>query len=184
MQPFREPGPGRAGILATATREFARDGIRGTSLRQIADAAGVTKAAVYHHFRTKDDIVRAILEPALTDLTLIVRRAREHTGITGQVESAVIALADQAVRHRRTWSILLQDPAAAQLLTADPAGAATMAALQDVLSGPRPDDARRLAVSMFLCGLIGPALDAGLSDIDEDRIRRGIIAAGLRLLAS
>ena len=38
---------------------FARNGVGGTSLRMIADELGVTKAAVYHQYNTKDEIIYA-----------------------------------------------------------------------------------------------------------------------------
>jgi len=53
----------RREILDTAMRLFVDQGYDKTSLREIAESVGVTKAALYYHFRTKDDIVRA----AMTD---------------------------------------------------------------------------------------------------------------------
>ncbi|WP_354641213.1 TetR/AcrR family transcriptional regulator [Kitasatospora camelliae] len=41
---------------------FAAQGYEKTSLREIADRLGVTKAALYYHFKTKDDIVRGIVQ--------------------------------------------------------------------------------------------------------------------------
>ena len=43
-------------ILVAALDLFAEHGVSGTSLQMIADALGVTKAAVYHQFKTKDEI--------------------------------------------------------------------------------------------------------------------------------
>jgi AcrR family transcriptional regulator len=51
----------RRQILDTAMRLFVDQGYDKTSLREIAEAVGVTKAALYYHFRTKDDLVRAAL---------------------------------------------------------------------------------------------------------------------------
>ena len=46
--------------IDVALELFADHGVGGTSLQMIADALGVTKAAVYHQFRTKDEIVLAV----------------------------------------------------------------------------------------------------------------------------
>src|SRR6516162_8882189 len=46
-------------VVDAALRLFGDHGISGTSLQMIADEIGVTKAAVYHQFRTKDDIIVA-----------------------------------------------------------------------------------------------------------------------------
>ena len=52
----------RARILDVALELFSEHGYEKTSLREIADRLGVTKAALYYHFKTKDDIVRGIVE--------------------------------------------------------------------------------------------------------------------------
>ena len=49
-------------VLDAALVLIAEHGVSGTSLQMIADAMGVTKAAVYRQFRTKDEIVIAITE--------------------------------------------------------------------------------------------------------------------------
>ena len=49
-------------ILVAALDLFADHGVSGTSLQMIADAIGVTKAAVYHQFKTKDEIIIAVAE--------------------------------------------------------------------------------------------------------------------------
>ena len=47
-------------MLDAALALFADNGVSGTSLQMIADAVGITKAAVYHQFRTKEQIVLAV----------------------------------------------------------------------------------------------------------------------------
>ncbi|WP_161632158.1 TetR/AcrR family transcriptional regulator [Nakamurella lactea] len=49
-------------IVAVSMRKFIDQGYDKTSLREIADEIGVTKAALYYHFRTKDDIVTAAMD--------------------------------------------------------------------------------------------------------------------------
>jgi len=61
-----EAGPGtrtrdtRERILDVALDLFIEQGFDGTSLRQIAEQLGVTKAALYYHFESKDDILLAL----------------------------------------------------------------------------------------------------------------------------
>jgi AcrR family transcriptional regulator len=50
----------RERILDVALDLFASQGYDGTSLRQIAEQLGVTKAALYYHFESKEDILRAL----------------------------------------------------------------------------------------------------------------------------
>ena len=53
----------RQRILDTATDLFVERGYEATSLREIAEAVGVTKAALYYHFTSKDELLRALIEP-------------------------------------------------------------------------------------------------------------------------
>ncbi len=50
------PGGAREHLLGVAVREFARRGFARTSIRDIARAAGIQPATVYHHFASKDDL--------------------------------------------------------------------------------------------------------------------------------
>lgn len=57
--------PAREAILEAAVRLFERDGFQAASIDAIADAAGVSRRTVYHHFETKNEIlVAATLEQA------------------------------------------------------------------------------------------------------------------------
>lgn len=59
----RRTGDTRSQILQVATELFTEQGYEATSLREIAERLGVTKAALYYHFKSKDDLLVAILEP-------------------------------------------------------------------------------------------------------------------------
>ena len=52
----------RARILAGARELFGRDGFDGTTVRGIAERAGLTDAALYYHFKSKREILQAIWE--------------------------------------------------------------------------------------------------------------------------
>ena len=54
--------PGKEGLLRTAIDCFGRYGFAGTSVDRIARAAGVTKGALYYHFRDKDELLFAAVK--------------------------------------------------------------------------------------------------------------------------
>src|SRR5579872_7298455 len=56
----------RSATIAAATRLFAAHGFEGTALQDIADAVGVTKPAVLHHFPSKEHVRQAVLDAILT----------------------------------------------------------------------------------------------------------------------
>ncbi|MGP3706859.1 TetR/AcrR family transcriptional regulator [Gordonia paraffinivorans] len=55
-------------LLATAGRMFAENGLRSTTVRDIADAAGILSGSLYHHFDSKESMVDEILRRFLDDL--------------------------------------------------------------------------------------------------------------------
>lgn len=73
-RPPSMPDP-RGRILDEAAALFAREGYDGTPLGALAEAVGVTKAAIYHYFPNKHDIFEAIIVRTLTDLRAHVRAA-------------------------------------------------------------------------------------------------------------
>lgn len=60
--PVRDPEKSRARILQAARVEFARHGLGGARVDQIAKAAGINKRMLYHYFGNKDDLFSAVLE--------------------------------------------------------------------------------------------------------------------------
>ena len=59
----------RAALLAAARELFAERGYAGVSTEEIVERAGVTRGALYHHFRGKDDLFRAVYERIEQELT-------------------------------------------------------------------------------------------------------------------
>ena len=53
---------GREFILETAAKLFRQQGYKGASIRDIAQACGVTNAALYYHFKNKEDLYLAVME--------------------------------------------------------------------------------------------------------------------------
>jgi AcrR family transcriptional regulator len=64
----------RAEILAVASELFIEQGYDATSLREIAERLGLTKAALYYHFPSKEDILGALLEPTFAMATQLMER--------------------------------------------------------------------------------------------------------------
>jgi AcrR family transcriptional regulator len=69
-------GGTRENIQTVALRLFAEQGYESTSMRQIAEELGFTKAALYYHFKSKEDIVRSLMETMRTQVTELVAWAR------------------------------------------------------------------------------------------------------------
>lgn len=63
------PQDRRSVILENAALLFATKGIVATTVREIADSVGILSGSLYHHFKSKDEMVDAIVSDYLTDLT-------------------------------------------------------------------------------------------------------------------
>ncbi|HEY6881195.1 MAG TPA: TetR/AcrR family transcriptional regulator [Polyangiales bacterium] len=67
----------RTHILKVATRRFARQGFDSTSLQEIADEVGVKKPSLLHHFPSKNDLLRAVLDGVFEHWTEVLPRLLE-----------------------------------------------------------------------------------------------------------
>jgi len=65
-----------ARIIEEATCLFVASGYRGISMREIAEAVGISKAGLYYHFRDKEDLFLAILTANLDAVEKIILDAR------------------------------------------------------------------------------------------------------------
>jgi len=69
----------RADIVDSARRLFYEHGYDGTSFTQIVDATGLFRGNIYHYFKTKDEILAAVVERYLDDYAMLLERwEREH----------------------------------------------------------------------------------------------------------
>jgi TetR/AcrR family transcriptional regulator, transcriptional repressor for nem operon len=55
-------GGKRERLIASASDLLHRQGVLGTTLAEVAEAAGVPPGNVYYYFKTKDDLVRAVID--------------------------------------------------------------------------------------------------------------------------
>src|SRR5687768_2913742 len=101
--------PARQRTVAVALELFARYGVGGTSLQMIADELGVTKAAVYHQFRTKDEIALAAAETELARLVPLLEAAEAESSPRQARETLLAGMVDIAVEGRRTVGSILGD---------------------------------------------------------------------------
>ena len=82
--------PLRHRLIAEATRQFVERGFDGTSMREIADACGVTKAALYYHYPSKADLLLDIVGTYLESMADAVAQGKaSEPSAAGQLRSIV-----------------------------------------------------------------------------------------------
>ncbi len=90
----------RAQILDAAIKCFADKGYSGTSVDDIAVLTGLSKGAIYHHFRSKREILLAVFEEWSADLLARWRSIGEQSGpleALGRDAQEALALVDDVV---------------------------------------------------------------------------------------
>ncbi|KWX24119.1 TetR/AcrR family transcriptional regulator [Mycolicibacterium wolinskyi] len=175
-------GFARERVLEAALGLFAEHGVNGTSLQMIADRLGVSKAAVYYQFHSKDDIVLAVVQPVFDDMIRLVRIAEAMSTPEARREAAVSGMVELSVRHRRVTAIFHGDPVIDSLVHTRAELQSTIERLTAILLGPDPDTASRIVMSMLMSGVYGSATDPELNDVNDDDLHRVLLDCTQRLL--
>jgi AcrR family transcriptional regulator len=170
----------RVRILDTALELIAEKGFGGTSTRELSERLGFTKAALYYHFRTKDDLLAALIAPALSDLAALVGDA------TPRPEPAVrrellFRYVDLVATHRNLIQVVSQDPSVARRPTLG-GSLELYARLSRLLSGQEKPDVTQRAFVRAALGAIHAVLLHAAPDDDLDVVREAARIAGGRAL--
>lgn len=174
--------PAQDRILTAALALIAEHGIRGTSLQMIADSVGVTKAAVYHKFRTKDEIVIGVTERELARLEddlIAAERLDDKLKARKMLLERSIEL---AVARRDIVKVLQYDPDMVRLLGEHPPFAEFMARLLAVLLAEDYGLHARVSAAVFSAAIAGAVVNPLVADVDDDTLRSVLTELTTRML--
>jgi AcrR family transcriptional regulator len=171
----------RARLVDVAVGLFMRHSFAGTSLQMIADAMGLTKAAIYHHFRTREQLLAAVVEPIFDQLRTIIATAEAQRGRHARAEHMLHGYAALAVANRALFAILAGDPSVAKSLHGHPEWSALIERQLALLADVEPGAAGRVKATVVLAGMAG-AVGPTLVNLDEDELREHLVEAGRRTL--
>ena len=161
----------QARIIEAALDLFAQHGISGTSLQIIADAVGVTKAAVYHQYNTKDEIVLAVAQVVLARLGAAVTAAEAERSRARAREVLVTAMIDLAVERRRMAGILQRDPVMLRFLDSHEPFRRVMARVNRLLMGGPVRPAARVHAATLATVVAGAVIHPLVLDLDDESLR-------------
>jgi AcrR family transcriptional regulator len=169
-------------ILAAALDLFADHGVSGTSLQMIADAIGVTKAAVYHQFKTKEEIVIAVTDMELGTLEDALEAAEAEDDPLRARKVLLTRVIDMAV-ERRGWVRTLQsDPVIVRLLGDHEPFRQFISRLYGILLDEHDDTEARIAAALFSGAIAGGIVNPLVDDIDDATLRSALIQLTQRML--
>lgn len=169
-------------MIEAALSLFAEYGVHATSLQMIADQLGVTKAAVYYQFQSKDDIVLAVVRPIFDDMARIVRIAAALPSPVSQRDTAVSGVVEVSIEHRRVMAVFNGDPVVHTLVKSNEEFTRVVDELAELLIGDQHDVSGRVTAAMVTAGIFGSATDPRLADITDSELRHTLIHCSQQLL--
>ncbi|MFY9917295.1 MAG: TetR/AcrR family transcriptional regulator [Mycobacterium sp.] len=171
----------RQRLIDVAVDLFTRHSFAGTSLQMIADEMGFTKAAIYYHFRTREELLTAVVEPIFEQLSRIIAAAEAQRGNAARADHMLRGYADLAVANRALVSVLACDPSVTTLLRDQPHWAQLINRQLALLAGDEHGAGGLIKATVVLAGIssaVGPAWIA----VDDDDLLRHLVDTGRRTL--
>jgi AcrR family transcriptional regulator len=138
----------RAQILETALSLFASQGYDSTSLRQIAEQQGLTKAALYYHFPAKELLLLELTRPFLDGLSALIT---EHRALDVPQPGALLnSYLDLFIDHLEVLGLLARDPATLHHPDIGQRVRALVQGITQLLAGPEPSSERAVRAACAL----------------------------------
>ena len=169
-------------VIEAALVLFAEHGIGGTSLQMIADAIGVTKAAVYHQYNSRDEIIFAVAQVLLARLEAAVTAAEAERSRPRAREVLVAEMIDLAVERRRTASVLQRDPVMLRFLENHQPFRHVMARVNRLLMGGASTPGARVQAATLAAAIAGAVIHPLVLDLDDDSLRAELLKQARKLL--
>ncbi|CDO28714.1 TetR family transcriptional regulator KstR2 [Mycolicibacterium porcinum] len=106
-----QPASRRDELLDLAATMFAERGLKATTVRDIADSAGILSGSLYHHFKSKEQMVEEVLKDFLDWLFARYQEILDsETTPLGQLTGLFMA-SFEAIEHRHAQVVIYQDEA-------------------------------------------------------------------------
>jgi AcrR family transcriptional regulator len=168
-------------ILDAALKLIGEHGVSGTSLQMIADEIGVTKAAVYHQFKTKEEIVIALTERELGGLEEALETAEAEQSQPRARELLLERVIDVAIERRGAASTLQFDPVIVRLLAEHKPFQQFIQRLYSVLVGDGGDDGQVTAAMLSGAIAVG-VMHPLVAEVDDDVLRAQLLRLTRRFM--
>jgi AcrR family transcriptional regulator len=174
--------PAQRRTMIAALDLIAEHGVRGTSLQMIADAVGVTKAAVYYQFKTKQEIIIAITADELAKLEDALEAAEAEPDRPRARKVLLTRIIDMAIERRRWVGTMQGDPMIIRLLGEYEPFRVFMSRLYGVLLDEHDDTEARVSAAVLSSAIAGSMFNPLVTDLDDTTLRKTLIGLTQRML--
>lgn len=174
------PEATRERVLAVALQLFADQGFAATSTRQVCERMGFTKAALWYHFRSKDELLTALLTPVGDSLRLLA----DGTPVAGDDASrraSVAGYVQLVETHADLMRLIYDDPSLRRHAAVAPSRETWKRVLLR-FAGTATADRAALARARAAMGAVNAVLLRGDADDDLQQLRNIALDAGCRAL--
>ena len=171
----------RQRLIDVAVDLFTRHSFAGTSLQMIADEMGFTKAAIYYHFRTREELLAAVVEPIFEQLSRVIAEAEAHRSANARADHMLCGYAELAVANRALVSVLACDPSVTTLLRDQPHWAEMITRQLGLLAGNEDNPGGLIKATIALAG-ISSAVGPVWINVDDEDLLRHLVETGRRTL--
>ena len=168
--------------LRAAMDLFAEYGVGATSYQMIADAVGVTKGAIYHQFKSKDEIIIAVAEMELSRLEDALEAAEALDCRIEARELLLNMVIDHAVEHRRAANTLQFDPVLVRLLSDHEPFGRFVERLYGMLVGDEPGPDTQVRLAALTCVIGGTVSHPLVVGLDDDTLRNQLLEMARRIV--
>jgi AcrR family transcriptional regulator len=169
-------------VLDAALQLISEHGVSGTSLQMIADAMGVTKAAVYRQFKTKEEIVIAITEREMARLEDALEAAEAQGHPLRARKVLLDRMIEQAIDRRGAFNVPLFDPVIIRLQAEYEPFQRFIERLYEALLGTEAGVEARLHAAMLSSAISVAVMHPLLADVDGDTLRAQLTRMTRRML--
>lgn len=176
----------KAEIHQAALELFSIRGYEKTSLREIAEQVGITKASLYYHYSSKQDLLKAIIGTFFDDLQRVLQLVDVVEWSPESERELLAAYLDVVILHRSTGPSLLRDFTA--VLAAFEESLDELIAqsrrFQVWLAGPDPTTAD-LILAAAAVEVVGAVISSALAtpEATDEELRRVVLEAATAVLA-
>ncbi|MEU7763874.1 TetR/AcrR family transcriptional regulator [Nocardia sp. NPDC049190] len=152
-------GGTKIAIRDAAVRLFGAKGFEQTSLREVADAVGITKASLYYHYASKLDLLLAIIDPIVDHMRSVVDDLDQAPRDPDNIRQVLRTYLRGLIHHRDAGALVVRDTVAIINAMADryPDLMEASRVLREWLAGPNATEDAQLRACAAL-EVIGVAL--------------------------
>ncbi|MER6007053.1 helix-turn-helix domain-containing protein [Nonomuraea angiospora] len=173
----------RLRIIEAARELFTAQTYRAASMRDVAERVGISKPSLYHHFRSKGEILDCLVRPPIDRLDATIRDAAAAPTLAEVRQRVLGGCVDVMLGHRETMVLLLRDASVYGDETTE-----LMSRVVDItsravelLAGPDPDWRRRVRAAQAFAAATDPI--SHLPDVPDEELRDELLRGASAILS-